>query len=119
MLVDVVVWVVPPALCDVPDPGFVPHQCDARNVDECVESPPPACFTELVKGGHSLSVPPDPPLHRPQLEPSFFGNGHTVCHPISLRIQYHRIISVAHEYDIRKDSFLFHMIEEWDFSEPA
>ena len=53
------------------------------------------------------------------LEPSFFGNGHTVCHPISLRIQYHRIISVAHEYDIRKDSFLFHMIEERDFSEPA
>merc|ERR1719430_319369 len=65
MLVDVVIWVIPPALSDVPNPGLVPHQCDAGNVDECVESPPPACFTELVKGGHSSSVPPNPPLHRP------------------------------------------------------
>merc|ERR1719397_1428744 len=68
MLVDVMVWVIPPALSDVPDPSFVPHQCNARNVDERVESPSPACFTELVKGSYSPSVSPNPPLHCSQLE---------------------------------------------------
>ena len=28
---------------------------------------PPACFTELVKGSYSPSVPPDPPLYCSQL----------------------------------------------------
>merc|ERR1719234_2552019 len=95
MLVDVMVWVIPPALGDVPDPSFIPHQCDARNVDECVEGPSPACFTELVKGGHSPSVSPNPPLHCPQLKPSLLCNSHTIRHAISLCVQYRRIISAG------------------------
>ena len=33
---------------------------------------PPACLTELVKGGDPTSIPPNPPLNRPQLE--YFAN---------------------------------------------
>merc|ERR1712192_349463 len=82
-------------LGDVPDPSFIPHQCDARDVNESVESPSPACFTELVKGGHSASVSPNPPLHCPQLKPSLLCNGHTVGEPVSLCVQYRRIISAG------------------------
>ena len=33
---------------------------------------PPACLTELVEGGDPTSIPPNPPLNRPQLE--YFAN---------------------------------------------